>query len=129
MRTFIEEQNQILDASMVAELARGIVADKVPPVTQQQTLSRLGDERLQAVVSGFSTALERGDVDGLIALLTEDVTWSMPPLPRQTLRKMTDSRVGPGAAAVSGSRNSACRCCRGASQRRRRPRSRRPRYR
>ncbi len=28
MRTFIEEQNQILDASMVAELARGIVAEE-----------------------------------------------------------------------------------------------------
>ncbi|MGH3587481.1 MAG: nuclear transport factor 2 family protein, partial [Pseudonocardia sp.] len=29
-----------------------------------------------------STALERGDADSLVALLTEDVTWSMPPLPQ-----------------------------------------------
>jgi len=61
--------------------ARGIVADKVPPVTQQQTLGKLDDGRLHAIVAGFSTALERGDVDALVALLTEDVTWSMPPLP------------------------------------------------
>ena len=33
------------------------------------------------MVTGFSTALERGDADALVALLTEDVTWSMPPLP------------------------------------------------
>ena len=31
-------------------------------------------------VLGFSAALERGDADALVALLTEDVTWSMPPL-------------------------------------------------
>jgi RNA polymerase sigma-70 factor (ECF subfamily) len=32
-------------------------------------------------VAGFSAALERGDADALVALLTADVTWSMPPLP------------------------------------------------
>ncbi len=32
-------------------------------------------------MDGYSTALERGDAEALVALLTEDVTWSMPPLP------------------------------------------------
>ncbi|WP_033440254.1 sigma-70 family RNA polymerase sigma factor [Saccharothrix sp. NRRL B-16314] len=62
--------------------ARRIVAEKVPSRTQQQTLRRIGDARLRQVVTDFSTALERGDADALVALLTEDVTWSMPPLPR-----------------------------------------------
>jgi RNA polymerase sigma-70 factor (ECF subfamily) len=31
-------------------------------------------------VAGFSAALERGDAGALVALLTEDVTWSMPPM-------------------------------------------------
>jgi RNA polymerase sigma-70 factor (ECF subfamily) len=61
--------------------ARRIVAEKVPSITQQRTVRQLGDERLRHVVAGFSSALERGDADSLVALLTEDVTWSMPPLP------------------------------------------------
>ena len=60
--------------------ARAIVAEKVPPVSQQQTLRELDDARLREIVDGFSGALERGDAEGFVALLTEDVTWSMPPL-------------------------------------------------
>ncbi len=61
--------------------ARAIVAEKVPSRTQQQTLRRLDDQRLQDIVAGYAAALERGDADALVALLTEDVTWSMPPRP------------------------------------------------
>jgi RNA polymerase sigma-70 factor (ECF subfamily) len=61
--------------------ARKIVAEKVPSPTQQQTLREIDDARLREIVGGFSAALERGDADALVALLTEDVTWSMPPLP------------------------------------------------
>jgi RNA polymerase sigma-70 factor, ECF subfamily len=61
--------------------ARALVAERVPAPTQQQTLRELDDTRLKEIVSGFSTALEQGDADALVALLTEDVTWSMPPLP------------------------------------------------
>jgi RNA polymerase sigma-70 factor (ECF subfamily) len=60
--------------------ARKIVADKVPSRTQQQTLREIDDARLREIVARFSAALERGDADALVALLTEDVTWSMPPL-------------------------------------------------
>jgi RNA polymerase sigma-70 factor, ECF subfamily len=60
--------------------ARKIIAQKVPSPTQQQTLREIDDARVREVVAGYSAALERGDADALIALLTEDVTWSMPPL-------------------------------------------------
>jgi RNA polymerase sigma-70 factor (ECF subfamily) len=61
--------------------ARETVDRKVPPRTQQQTLRTVKDTRVREIVAGFSAALERGDTDALVALLTEDVTWSMPPLP------------------------------------------------
>jgi RNA polymerase sigma-70 factor (ECF subfamily) len=61
--------------------ARKILAEKVPKPTQQQALRKIGDARVREIVAGYSTALERGDADALVALLTEDVTWSMPPLP------------------------------------------------
>ncbi|MEU7896119.1 RNA polymerase subunit sigma-70 [Nonomuraea sp. NPDC049152] len=60
--------------------ARSIVAEKIPSPTQQRTLREIGDARLREIVAGYSAALERGDADALVALLTEDVTWSMPPL-------------------------------------------------
>jgi RNA polymerase sigma-70 factor, ECF subfamily len=60
--------------------ARAIVARKVPPSTQQQALRQIGDSRVREIVARCAGALERGDADALVALLTEDVTWSMPPL-------------------------------------------------
>jgi RNA polymerase sigma-70 factor (ECF subfamily) len=61
--------------------ARRVISKRVPAQTQQQTLRTIGDARLREIVTGFATALERGDVNAFVALLTEDVTWSMPPLP------------------------------------------------
>ena len=53
----------------------------MPPISQQATLRALGDERMSALVEQYVDALESGDVDAVVALLTEDATWSMPPLP------------------------------------------------
>lgn len=75
MRTSVASVNSALAR------ARRLVADRVPPATQQQTLRSIDDARLREIVTGYATALENGDTDALVALLTEDVTWSMPPLP------------------------------------------------
>ncbi len=61
--------------------ARTVVSSRVPPISQQQTLRQVGDERMRATVTANARALESGDADLLVSLLTEDVTWSMPPLP------------------------------------------------
>jgi RNA polymerase sigma-70 factor (ECF subfamily) len=61
--------------------ARRVLASKLPSHTQQQTLRAIGESGARKLAAGFAGALERGDADALIALLTEDVTWSMPPLP------------------------------------------------
>ncbi|KAA0022400.1 sigma-70 family RNA polymerase sigma factor [Antrihabitans cavernicola] len=76
---------QMMDTSTASvnsalQRARRIVADKVPAATQQQTLRELGDAQLRKVVAEYSAALQDGDADALVALLTEDVTWSMSPL-------------------------------------------------
>ncbi|MEV6866492.1 sigma-70 family RNA polymerase sigma factor [Streptosporangium subroseum] len=75
--------------------ARRVVAEKVPPATQQRTLRRIDDARVREIVTGYSAALERGDADALVALLTEDVTWSMPPLAHwyRGLEAVTDFAV------------------------------------
>jgi RNA polymerase sigma-70 factor, ECF subfamily len=59
--------------------AREGVRDRLPEQSQQATLRTLGDERLRALVKRYIDALDRADVDAVVALLTEDATWSMPP--------------------------------------------------
>jgi RNA polymerase sigma-70 factor, ECF subfamily len=71
----------VASVNSALQRARRVVAERVPPRSQQATLRSLGDARLRALVDGYSAALERGDADSLVALLTEDVTWAMPPLP------------------------------------------------
>jgi RNA polymerase sigma-70 factor (ECF subfamily) len=75
--------------------ARVIVAEKIPSRSQQRTLRELDDTRLREIVTGYAAALERGDADALVALLTEDVTWSMPPLAQwyQGIEAVTDFAV------------------------------------
>jgi RNA polymerase sigma-70 factor (ECF subfamily) len=62
--------------------ARKSVRERVPAQSQQATLRSLGDKRLRRIVEDYMNALEQGDVDSMVALLTEDATWSMPPTPR-----------------------------------------------
>jgi RNA polymerase sigma-70 factor (ECF subfamily) len=59
--------------------ARATLDERLPDRSQQETLRALGDARVQAIVRRYADAFERGDVDGLIALLAEDADWSMPP--------------------------------------------------
>ncbi|BCB84752.1 RNA polymerase sigma factor [Phytohabitans suffuscus] len=75
--------------------ARRVVAQKVPSPSQQRTLRKIEDARLREIVTGYATALERGDTEALVALLTEDVTWSMPPIPHwyHGLKAVTDFAV------------------------------------
>lgn len=61
--------------------ARRVLAAKAGTSAGQPALSKVEDARTREVVARYTAALERGDADALVALLTEDVTWSMPPMP------------------------------------------------
>jgi RNA polymerase sigma-70 factor (ECF subfamily) len=60
--------------------ARAAVSERLPERSQQATLRALGDDGLREVVDRYVDAWDRGDVDGVVAMLTEDATFSMPPL-------------------------------------------------
>jgi RNA polymerase sigma-70 factor, ECF subfamily len=70
----------VASVNSALQRARKVVEELRPEQSQQQTLRTLGDVRLREVVAQYSSALERGDADALVALLTADVSWSMPPL-------------------------------------------------
>jgi RNA polymerase sigma-70 factor, ECF subfamily len=61
--------------------ARASAHRDLPARSQQSVLRELGDQRTRALVRQYSDAIERGDTDTLISMLTEDATWSMPPAP------------------------------------------------
>jgi RNA polymerase sigma-70 factor (ECF subfamily) len=80
------EVAEVLDTTVPAvnsalQRARKTIDERMPSLSQQATLRALGDERMRAIVGDYVDALERGDVDAVVSLLTEDATWSMPPLP------------------------------------------------
>ncbi len=78
------EAAEILDTtvpSVTSALARarGSLKAELPSRSQQEVLRDLGDRQLRATVGAFVAAWERGDVDGVVSLLAEDVEMTMPP--------------------------------------------------
>jgi RNA polymerase sigma-70 factor (ECF subfamily) len=60
--------------------ARKTVDDRLPEQSQQQTLRALGDDGLRELVDSYVDAWERGDVEAVVEMLTEDAAFTMPPL-------------------------------------------------
>jgi RNA polymerase sigma-70 factor, ECF subfamily len=60
--------------------ARKTVDERLPEQSQQATLRTLGDEGVREVVESYVDAWERGDVDTVVSMLTEDAAFAMPPL-------------------------------------------------
>lgn len=69
-------------ASVTSALQRARQALDARPVepTQAAALAALGDAGQRELVSRYTTALREHDVEALLAVLTDDATWSMPPL-------------------------------------------------
>jgi RNA polymerase sigma-70 factor (ECF subfamily) len=61
--------------------ARKTVEERLPEQSQQATLRSLGDDGMHDVVNRYVDAWDRGDIDGVVAMLTEDASFSMPPAP------------------------------------------------
>jgi RNA polymerase sigma-70 factor (ECF subfamily) len=62
--------------------AHAAVEAKAPARSQQATMRALGDRRLRELAERYVAAWEAADVSRLLALLTEDATFAMPPLPQ-----------------------------------------------
>ena len=71
----------VASANSALQRARQRLDDELPDRSQQAALRALGDDGVRDLVERYTGALQSGDVDGVVALLTEDATWSMPPVP------------------------------------------------
>jgi RNA polymerase sigma-70 factor (ECF subfamily) len=79
------ETADLLDTTVAAvnsalQRARKVVAGLLPETSQQQTLETLGEVAQREVVRRYVAAWETGDVEAIVAMLTEDAKYSMPPL-------------------------------------------------
>lgn len=80
-----KEAAEMLDTTTASvnsalQRARVTVADRLPEQSQQATLRELGDERVREIVDGYVDAWQRGDVEAVVAMLTEDAAFTMPPM-------------------------------------------------
>jgi RNA polymerase sigma-70 factor (ECF subfamily) len=80
------ETAEILDTSVASvtsalQRARAAVERELPARSQQETLRALGEERSRELVARFVDAWNRADIPGIVEMLAEDATFSMPPVP------------------------------------------------
>jgi RNA polymerase sigma-70 factor (ECF subfamily) len=70
----------VASVNSALQRARKTVDERLPEPSQQATLRSLGDDGLREVVGRYVDAWEQGDVEAVVAMLTEDATFAMPPL-------------------------------------------------
>jgi RNA polymerase sigma-70 factor (TIGR02960 family) len=80
------EVAEILETSVASvnsalQRARAKLERELPERSQQETLRALGDERSRELVARFVDSWNRADVPGIVAMLSEEASFTMPPLP------------------------------------------------
>ena len=71
----------VASVNSAMQRARAAMDERAPEQSQQAALRNLGDEQLEQMVTTYVDAWERGDVDAIAAMLADDATLTMPPMP------------------------------------------------
>jgi RNA polymerase sigma-70 factor, ECF subfamily len=82
-----KEVAEMLDSTATSvnsllQRARRTLDERLPDTSQQATLRALGDDCVRELVERFTSAFERDDVEAIVALLSEDAKFAMPPYSR-----------------------------------------------
>jgi RNA polymerase sigma-70 factor (ECF subfamily) len=91
-------ETTVASVNSALQRARAAVDERLPEKSQQQTMRSIGDGGVREIVQQFVDAFERGDVDAIVALLSEDATFAMPPYPTwyRGRKAVADSWLMPG---------------------------------
>src|ERR687886_1222115 len=73
-------ETTVASVNSALQRARKSVEERLPEQSQQATLRAIGDDGLRELVDRYVDAWQRGDVDTVVEMLTEDVAFAMPPL-------------------------------------------------
>jgi RNA polymerase sigma-70 factor, ECF subfamily len=74
-------ETSVASVNSSMQRARKSVDERLPERSQQETLRELGDRQLRELVREYIAAWESRDIDAMAAMLVEDATFAMPPLP------------------------------------------------
>jgi RNA polymerase sigma-70 factor, ECF subfamily len=74
-------QISVAAVNSALQRARATARAGQPDRSQQAVLRSLGEERVARLAQEYADAMEAGDVDTMLGMLTQDATWSMPPVP------------------------------------------------
>jgi RNA polymerase sigma-70 factor, ECF subfamily len=79
------EVAELLDTTVPAvnsalQRARVAAATRLPERSQQAKLRALRGEEISDLAERYAEAIETGDLEALLSLLTENATWAMPPV-------------------------------------------------
>jgi RNA polymerase sigma-70 factor (ECF subfamily) len=73
-------ETTVASVNSALQRARKTIEERVPDQSQQATLRQLGDDKIKEIVDGYVDAWQRGDVDAVVGMLSEDACFSMPPM-------------------------------------------------
>jgi RNA polymerase sigma-70 factor (ECF subfamily) len=73
-------ETTVASVNSALQRARRTVEEKLPDQSQQATLRAIGDDELRELVEAYADAWERGDVDAIVGMLTEEAAITMPPM-------------------------------------------------
>lgn len=75
-------ETTVASVNSALQRARTTLRTRMPGRSQQATLAALDENDLRRLADQYATAWEQGDVDAIVAMLTNDARYSMPPLPQ-----------------------------------------------
>jgi RNA polymerase sigma-70 factor, ECF subfamily len=73
-------ETTVASVNSALQRARKTTSEMLPERSQQATLRSLGDRKLRALVERYMSAMQRGDIEGVVGMLAKEAAWSMPPL-------------------------------------------------
>ena len=73
-------ETSVASVNSALQRARATIDAQLPEQSQQATLRSLGDDGVREVVESYVDAWQRGDVEAVVGMLTEDAAFAMPPL-------------------------------------------------
>ena len=73
-------ETSVASVNSALQRARKTIDERLPERSQQASLRMLGEDGVAEVISAYVDAWDRQDIDGVVAMLAADATFSMPPL-------------------------------------------------